>query len=265
MNDQKYPRCTHTLRAAGGYYPRSCEECGLGPCKAERATVAPAESVDTPEFDKLLRHFYTTAYAFAGNTPNPHTLAELVAHINAWGARRYEAGRQEHFKLILEWQKLYGGINEELQAMKDRAERAEAALASRPAVDLSQLQRYDFSSFGGCYPSDDCGEWYKRADVHALLSGKVEAPTVKESLPVQAPTASADGLRPLPQHHTHEEYPWCIEYYTATQMHTYARQARADALEEAAKHVELYPAANTLGEAFCKNLASAIRALNKKG
>lgn len=26
-------RCTHTLRAKGVAYPRTCEECGLGPCR----------------------------------------------------------------------------------------------------------------------------------------------------------------------------------------------------------------------------------------
>ena len=29
-----YPRCTKRLQAQGVAYPRTCQECGLGPCKA---------------------------------------------------------------------------------------------------------------------------------------------------------------------------------------------------------------------------------------
>lgn len=29
----RYPRCTKALRAEGKPYPRTCQECGLGPCK----------------------------------------------------------------------------------------------------------------------------------------------------------------------------------------------------------------------------------------
>ena len=29
-----YPRCTKRLQAQGVAYPRTCAECGLGPCKA---------------------------------------------------------------------------------------------------------------------------------------------------------------------------------------------------------------------------------------
>lgn len=31
-----YPRCTRLLREAGKPYPRTCQECGLGPCARER-------------------------------------------------------------------------------------------------------------------------------------------------------------------------------------------------------------------------------------
>lgn len=34
MSTNTYPRCTKVLRAAGVAYPRTCAECGLGPCKA---------------------------------------------------------------------------------------------------------------------------------------------------------------------------------------------------------------------------------------
>ena len=32
----EYPRCTHVLREAGKPYPRTCQECGLGPCARGR-------------------------------------------------------------------------------------------------------------------------------------------------------------------------------------------------------------------------------------
>ena len=82
-----------------------------------------------------------------------------------------------------------------------------------------------------------------------------------------ATTTSADGLPPLPTPYCtkFDDHEGRIDTFSISQVREQMRQARADALEEAAKHVELYPAANTLGEAFCKNLASAIRALNKKG
>jgi hypothetical protein len=33
-----FPRCTHKLRAQGKAYPRTCEECKLGPCRAPTTT-----------------------------------------------------------------------------------------------------------------------------------------------------------------------------------------------------------------------------------
>lgn len=33
---EPYPRCTRLLREAGKPYPRTCQECGLGPCARER-------------------------------------------------------------------------------------------------------------------------------------------------------------------------------------------------------------------------------------
>lgn len=33
---EPYPRCTHLLREAGKPYPRTCQECGLGPCARGR-------------------------------------------------------------------------------------------------------------------------------------------------------------------------------------------------------------------------------------
>ena len=31
---RNFPRCTKTLQAQGVAYPRTCYECGLGPCRA---------------------------------------------------------------------------------------------------------------------------------------------------------------------------------------------------------------------------------------
>lgn len=39
-------RCTQDLRKAGVVYPRTCEECGLGPCKRYApATLGPPPNV----------------------------------------------------------------------------------------------------------------------------------------------------------------------------------------------------------------------------
>jgi hypothetical protein len=56
MDDQKYPRCTNTLRAAGEYYPRSCEECGLGPCKSSLAQMVKLDQVITQR--DMIRHVF---------------------------------------------------------------------------------------------------------------------------------------------------------------------------------------------------------------
>lgn len=146
---------------------------------AERATAAPAES----DVQKLADEF--------------GLWSEQREKFVAFSAQRYEAGRQEHFKLVLEWQKLYGGINDELQAMKERAERAEAALeewrftnkvdelgremdqlrvalASRPAVDLSGLHSYSGHEIASNYELEMHGRFFEEEDVQALLahSGK---------------------------------------------------------------------------------------------
>jgi hypothetical protein len=36
-----YPKCTYELRKQGVPYPRTCAECGLGPCKEGHFTPAP--------------------------------------------------------------------------------------------------------------------------------------------------------------------------------------------------------------------------------
>ena len=32
--EPSYPKCTKTLQAQGLVYPRTCAECGIGPCRA---------------------------------------------------------------------------------------------------------------------------------------------------------------------------------------------------------------------------------------
>lgn len=51
--DTMHPKCTQILRAAGKPYPRTCAECGLGPCRvygsaALPTTPAPAAPVAAP-------------------------------------------------------------------------------------------------------------------------------------------------------------------------------------------------------------------------
>jgi hypothetical protein len=44
-----YPNCTYELRKQGVPYPRTCAECGLGPCKAGHFVPAPkpVSEIDT--------------------------------------------------------------------------------------------------------------------------------------------------------------------------------------------------------------------------
>ncbi len=51
-----YPNCTHKLQAQGVAYPRTCAECGLGPCKAE-STAATAKHNEFTIVLTALRHY----------------------------------------------------------------------------------------------------------------------------------------------------------------------------------------------------------------
>ncbi|WP_421883179.1 NADAR family protein [Methylibium sp.] len=50
---EMFPRCTEKLRAAGKAYPRTCAECGLGPCRitksAEQGATPPAPATPQTE------------------------------------------------------------------------------------------------------------------------------------------------------------------------------------------------------------------------
>lgn len=48
------------------------------------APSQPSLTVDTPEFDKVLTHYYNTASSFMGSTPSAHNRSAVVAHINTW-------------------------------------------------------------------------------------------------------------------------------------------------------------------------------------
>jgi hypothetical protein len=321
---------------------------------AERATAAPAEKVNTPEFAKLLIGTYRHVVDGHGNQDMGILLklqkAEdaLYAHIAQRIAAAREAGRQEVLgplgfdeggsQLVT---RLMTTANE-ASARAERAEaeleewrftnkvdelnrevdRLRAALASRPAVDLvlrsrvadllHLLEHLPFSSDGDIEQARKA-----MADVRALLPGKVEAPTVKESLPVAPtatktiadtivyvcperdiecgdnktawcatcpkrpktrPTASADGLPPLPAFdmdeyfnmhsggvQLRERYDW---HMLESAIKAYARQARADALEEAARLCESEVFRWSWSDDvknFAKQVSGDIRALNKGG
>lgn len=53
-----YPRCTHKLREQGVAYPRTCAECGLGPCKLpvlEHFTPQSAQQTERERFEAWAR------------------------------------------------------------------------------------------------------------------------------------------------------------------------------------------------------------------
>jgi len=132
MNTE-HPNCTHKLRAAGQYYPRTCAECGLGPCKVQHAplaepeiikapaTAAPAESIASPEFQSLMLQW-------ASDWCRELRRDNAIAFIDAWGAQRYEAGRDSMQPTINRLAAERSTAVDELCTWKERAERAEAAL-----------------------------------------------------------------------------------------------------------------------------------------
>jgi hypothetical protein len=71
MND--YPKCNLRLRKLGHPYPRTCAECGLGPCKDdiyrakihddEREALHAIINQIKSEYEKALRPYYERLYA----------------------------------------------------------------------------------------------------------------------------------------------------------------------------------------------------------
>ncbi len=66
---EMFPRCTEKLRAAGKAYPRTCAECGLGPCRAAKsveqeatppAPAAPASALSSKRSLTEWRRIYDT-------------------------------------------------------------------------------------------------------------------------------------------------------------------------------------------------------------
>jgi len=43
---EQYSNCTYTLRNLGKAYPRTCAECGLGPCKTRPAPAVPKSAIE---------------------------------------------------------------------------------------------------------------------------------------------------------------------------------------------------------------------------
>lgn len=195
---------------------------------AERATAAPAESVDSPELWSLIA---ALGHTERRGRDDSTARADIIAHIDAWAAQRYEAGHQagyaDHKELMRECLQATGkelpaaGEMETLRARAERAEAAlentadennrlrdalkdaqergmkanatiakytqqiialEAALASRPAVDLSATDVRMLNVVGRYLTMKDespkCSADLMNlaGRIQALLSGKVEAP-----------------------------------------------------------------------------------------
>lgn len=63
-----YPRCTRVLQANGVAYPRTCAECGLGPCKSSLVEVGiePTPSPSDP-FAQMVETAVKVIWPYAGS------------------------------------------------------------------------------------------------------------------------------------------------------------------------------------------------------
>jgi len=198
--------------------PAFCKVCQAEKAELERATAAPAESahIETAYLCRLMLAWHDARSA-TGNGSDVSAEADAIfAHIDAWGARRYEAGRrdmeahlmQSHAALMDAASASHRIAQAEacaeraeaalkeckgmLLAQTDAAIAAQDALASRPAVDMEQLLRAVARGFG--HSGDTIIEMDSNLanaiakEVLALLSGKVEAPTASPA------AADADEL-----------------------------------------------------------------------
>lgn len=136
----EHPNCTHTLRAAGKSYPRTCAECGIGPCKVQHAPLAQPEiikapataspaDIDSPEFDKLLekhaREFTAHSFRYVNDLIGANK--SLYDYVNAWGGDQYEAGRQSEAARVEHLTHERDLARKAATEAVERAERAEAA------------------------------------------------------------------------------------------------------------------------------------------
>lgn len=106
------------------------------PAQTGMAESVPA-SIDTPEFAELLALWaateHSTSVAVLAATGHRET---LIAHTNAWGAQQREAGRQEGALVSLQnYDAACQEYRDQIAELRQRAEKAEAALAERAAGD----------------------------------------------------------------------------------------------------------------------------------
>jgi hypothetical protein len=119
--------CSEALRAAGKAYPRTCHECGLGPCKRHRE--APSCNGSQQESQKL-----TGDAALEPNLPEEPRredymldslyFADLHKYIDR--LRSHAAALGEEIERLKRWYESTISVRE--LALTDRAERAESAL-----------------------------------------------------------------------------------------------------------------------------------------
>ena len=102
------------------WYKRRAEKA-LEAIATESAPAAQTASIDTPQFHELLLRWEVSRAP-----ESTAALQALIAHINAFAAQQREEGRRDCWPL--------GGTNE---ALRERAEKAEAALAQRAAGETN--------------------------------------------------------------------------------------------------------------------------------
>jgi hypothetical protein len=84
-----YPLCTDVLRDQGKPYPRTCAECGLGPCKRKLTTPKPNEPTLTCSevVERLRSECYTPDFLDESSSFDTRK-AEQILH--SWRERRVQ-------------------------------------------------------------------------------------------------------------------------------------------------------------------------------
>lgn len=146
-------------------------ECLAAAAPHAQSPAAQQESIDGPEFQELVGDHASTYLDYSGSFAEERamkTMKYLIEFIDAHTAAAVAKAAQDktdYANLMIE----------ECRKLRQRAERAEAALAQ--PVDLSKLTRYGFDgTLGGDFGKNNLGPYVKLSDVEQLLAAAPAAP-----------------------------------------------------------------------------------------
>lgn len=131
----QYSRCTNTLRTLGRPYPRTCQECGLGPCKTKAVGPQPASAPVVGGDDwlkaarKVLDEFGTSSEGtqelyqlLAASKAKP---ADVAGYVENEGQAFYNPGWGKRLSEIEgEWKKKYAALQCDYEKYQGNAETA---------------------------------------------------------------------------------------------------------------------------------------------